>query len=143
MVFLIRKQAVVSIFPSPMHYAGPTEVQSGMQKLGLIAGANFYIVGRGSSLEWAIQLEKRDLYDADHGKKVAAYDKTQGKMAFFDPSRHGDFIFISGTKMRTLAKNNENPPNGFMCPGGWKVLVEYYDSLSLAKDGKVPEPVPA
>ena len=46
-------------------------------------------------------------------------------------------------QMRTLAKNNENPPDGFMCPGGWKVLVEYYESLSLAKNGKVPEPVPA
>jgi 3'-phosphoadenosine 5'-phosphosulfate synthase len=45
--------------------------------------------------------------------------------------------------MRTLAKNKENPPDGFMCPGGWKVLVEYYDSLSLANNGKVPEPVPA
>jgi 3'-phosphoadenosine 5'-phosphosulfate synthase len=31
--------------------------------------------------------------------QVAAYDKTQGKMAFFDPSRHGDFLFISGTKV--------------------------------------------
>uniref|UniRef100_A0A6N2KCK7 TIR domain-containing protein n=1 Tax=Salix viminalis TaxID=40686 RepID=A0A6N2KCK7_SALVM len=76
------------------------------------------------------------------GGQVAAYDKTQGKMAFFDPSRHGDFIFISGTKMRTLAKNNENPPDGFMCPGGWKVLVEYYDSLSLAKDGKDDNDLP-
>ena len=46
-------------------------------------------------------------------------------------------------QMRTLAKNKENPPDGFMCPGGWKVLVEYYDSLSLANNGKVPEPVPA
>jgi len=31
--------------------------------------------------------------------QVAAYDKTQGKMAFFDPSRPGDFLFISGTKV--------------------------------------------
>jgi 3'-phosphoadenosine 5'-phosphosulfate synthase len=31
--------------------------------------------------------------------------------------------------MRTLAKNHKSPPDGFMCPGGWKVLVEYYDSL--------------
>ncbi|KAJ6430129.1 hypothetical protein OIU84_021523 [Salix udensis] len=149
---------VVSIFPSPMHYAGPTEVQW-HAKARINAGANFYIVGRDPA-GMSHPVEKRDLYDADHGKKVlsmapglerlnilpfrvAAYDKTQGKMAFFDPSRHGDFIFISGTKMRTLAKNNENPPDGFMCPGGWKVLVEYYDSLSLAKDGKVQEPVPA
>ena len=46
-------------------------------------------------------------------------------------------------QMRTLAKSKENPPDGFMCPGGWKVLVEYYESLSLAKNGKVSEPVPA
>lgn len=45
--------------------------------------------------------------------------------------------------MRTLAKNKENPPDGFMCPGGWKVLVEYYDSLNLVENAKMPEPVPA
>lgn len=42
--------------------------------------------------------------------------------------------------MRTLAKNKENPPEGFMCPGGWKVLVEYYDSLVPASNGRLPEP---
>jgi 3'-phosphoadenosine 5'-phosphosulfate synthase len=61
--------------------------------------------------------------------QVAAYDKVQKKMAFFDPSRAQDFLFISGTKMRGYARNGENPPDGFMCPGGWKVLVEYYQSL--------------
>ncbi|KAJ8765429.1 hypothetical protein K2173_013187 [Erythroxylum novogranatense] len=149
---------VVSIFPSPMHYAGPTEVQW-HAKARINAGANFYIVGRDPA-GMSHPVEKRDLYDADHGKKVlsmapglerlnilpfrvAAYDKTQGKMAFFDPSRPDDFLFISGTKMRTLAKSKENPPDGFMCPGGWKVLVEYYDSLTPAGNGKVPEPVPA
>ncbi|WOH12785.1 hypothetical protein DCAR_0832293 [Daucus carota subsp. sativus] len=151
------ENTVVSIFPSPMHYAGPTEVQW-HAKARINAGANFYIVGRDPA-GMGHPLEKRDLYDADHGKKVlsmapglerlnilpfkvAAYDKTQGKMAFFDPSRAEDFIFISGTKMRTLAKNKESPPDGFMCPGGWKVLVDYYDSLSLSETGKVPEPVP-
>jgi len=149
---------VVSIFPSPMHYAGPTEVQW-HAKARINAGANFYIVGRDPA-GMGHPLEKRDLYDADHGKqvlsmapglerlnilpfKVAAYDKTQGKMAFFDPSRPQDFLFISGTKMRMLAKNKENPPDGFMCRGGWEVLVEYYDSLVLAGNGKVPEAVPA
>lgn len=147
---------VVSIFPSPMHYAGPTEVQW-HAKARINAGANFYIVGRDPA-GMSHPLEKRDLYDADHGKKVlsmapglerlnilpfkvAAYDKTQRKMAFFDPSRAQDFIFISGTKMRTLAKNRENPPDGFMCPGGWKVLVEYYDSVAPAENGKIPLPV--
>lgn len=44
-------------------------------------------------------------------------------------------------QMRTLAKNKENPPEGFMCPGGWKVLVEYYDSLVPASNDRLPEPV--
>ncbi|KAL6971690.1 Sigma1B-adaptin [Sarracenia purpurea var. burkii] len=152
------KTTVVSIFPSPMHYAGPTEVQW-HAKARINAGANFYIVGRDPA-GMSHPVEKRDLYDADHGKKVlsmapglerlnilpfkvAAYDKTQSKMAFFDPSRPQDFLFISGTKMRTLAKNRENPPDGFMCPGGWKVLVEYYDSLAPSENGKVPQPVPS
>ncbi|KAL6581688.1 Sigma1B-adaptin [Orobanche minor] len=149
---------VVSIFPSPMHYAGPTEVQW-HAKARINAGANFYIVGRDPA-GMSHPIEKRDLYDADHGKKVlsmapglerlnilpfkvAAYDKTQGKMAFFDPSRAQDFQFISGTKMRTLAKNRENPPDGFMCPGGWQVLVEYYDSLAPSENGRLPQTVPA
>ncbi|CAN8268708.1 unnamed protein product [Cochlearia groenlandica] len=147
---------IVSIFPSPMHYAGPTEVQW-HAKARINAGANFYIVGRDPA-GMGHPVEKRDLYDADHGKKVlsmapglerlnilpfkvAAYDKTQGKMAFFDPSRPQDFVFISGTKMRTLAKNKESPPDGFMCPGGWKVLVDYYDSLTPTGSGRLPEVV--
>ncbi|XP_052207780.1 ATP sulfurylase 1, chloroplastic-like [Diospyros lotus] len=150
---------VVSIFPSPMLYAGPTEVQW-HAKARINAGANFYIVGRDPA-GMSHPVEKRDLYDAYHGKKVlsmapglerlnilpfkvAAYDRTQGKMAFFDPSRPQDFLFISGTKMRALAKNGENPPDGFMSPGGWQVLVEYYDSLVPVENGKLPaEPVPA
>uniref|UniRef100_A0A2P2JDP0 sulfate adenylyltransferase n=2 Tax=Rhizophora mucronata TaxID=61149 RepID=A0A2P2JDP0_RHIMU len=147
---------VVSIFPSPMHYAGPTEVQW-HAKARINAGANFYIVGRDPA-GMGHPVEKRDLYDADHGKKVlsmapglerlnilpfrvAAYDKTQGKMAFFDPLRQQDFLFISGTKMRALARSKENPPDGFMCPGGWKVLIEYYESLAPADNGKVPQTV--
>lgn len=46
-------------------------------------------------------------------------------------------------QMRKLAKNKENPPDGFMCRGGWEVLVDYYDSLVPASNGKVPEAVPA
>lgn len=32
--------------------------------------------------------------------RVAAYDTSVGKMAFFDPTRKEDFDFISGTRMR-------------------------------------------
>ena len=34
--------------------------------------------------------------------QVAAYDTVQKKMAFFDPSRAKDFLFISGTKVETV-----------------------------------------
>ncbi len=106
---------------------------------------------------------------------MAAYDKTKNSMAFFEPSRAQDFMFISGTKvgdlikhrhlkllfilpflkplkirkrdylfrmklildfwakwqwqMRNFAKEGVNPPDGFMCPGGWQVLVDYYQQL--------------
>lgn len=137
---------IVSIFPSPMHYAGPTEVQW-HAKARINAGANFYIVGRDPA-GMGHPTEKRDLYDPDHGKKVlsmapgleklnilpfrvAAYDTVAKKMDFFDPSRAKDFLFISGTKMRTFARTGESPPNGFMCPGGWDVLVKYYASLQV------------
>ena len=135
-----------------MHYAGPTEVQW-HAKARINAGANFYIVGRDPA-GMGHPTKKRDLYDADHGKKVlsmapglerlnilpfrvslyrmlwtklgrlslksksrssillhfqvAAYDKTQGKMAFFDPSRAQDFLFISGTKVIACFHHNSN-----------------------------------
>ncbi|CAK9317301.1 unnamed protein product [Citrullus colocynthis] len=144
---------IVSIFPSPMHYAGPTEVQW-HAKARINAGANFYIVGRDPA-GMGHPTEKRDLYDPDHGKKVlsmapgleklnilpfkvAAYDTVAKKMAFFDPSRAKDFLFISGTKMRTYARTGENPPDGFMCPGGWKVLVNYYESLQADASQQQP-----
>ncbi|KAF5455798.1 hypothetical protein F2P56_025336 [Juglans regia] len=97
-----------------MHYAGPTEVQW-HAKARINAGANFYIVGRDPA-GMGHPTEKRDLYDPDHGKRVlsmalgleklnilpfrvAAYDTVDKKMAFFDPSRAKDFLFISGTKV--------------------------------------------
>ncbi|KAF9620794.1 hypothetical protein IFM89_014731 [Coptis chinensis] len=148
---LDHETTIVAIFPSPMHYAGPTEVQW-HAKARINAGANFYIVGRDPA-GMSHPTEKRDLYDPDHGKKVlsmapglerlnilpfrvAAYDTLAKKMAFFEPSRAQDFLFISGTKMRTFARNGENPPDGFMCPGGWKVLVEYYKSLQAEEAGQ-------
>ncbi|KAL1322925.1 hypothetical protein HN51_067932 [Arachis hypogaea] len=144
---------IVAIFPSPMHYAGPTEVQW-HAKARINAGANFYIVGRDPA-GMGHPTEKRDLYDPDHGKKVlsmapgleklnilpfrvAAYDTSENKMAFFDPSRAKDFLFISGTKMRAYAKSGENPPDGFMCPNGWKVLLKYYESLQTEESPQQP-----
>ena len=47
-------------------------------------------------------------------------------MAFFDPRRKEDFDFISGTRMRALAKSGEMPPDGFMAP-----KVKIRDNLNL------------
>lgn len=35
--------------------------------------------------------------------QVAAYDTIEKKMAFFDPSRAKDFLFISGTKVEKVS----------------------------------------
>ena len=97
------------------------------------SGANFYIVGRDPAGMPHPELAKKDLYEPTHGGKtlamapglktleiipfrVAAYDKSTSQMAFFDPRRKEDFDFISGTRMRALARSGENPPNGFMAP---------------------------
>ena len=49
-------------------------------------------------------------------------------MAFFDPARKDDFVSISGTKMRGMARDGKTPPDGFMDPEGWQVLVKFYQS---------------
>ncbi|CAG2055558.1 unnamed protein product [Timema podura] len=137
---------LLAIFPSPMQYAGPTEVQW-HAKARMVAGANFYIVGRDpAGMPHPDKSLDRDLYDATHGAlvlrkapgltqleiipfRVAAYDLAKKRMSFFEPERKQDFIFISGTKMRGLARSGELPPDGFMAPKAWKILVEYYQSL--------------
>ncbi|XP_073774028.1 bifunctional 3'-phosphoadenosine 5'-phosphosulfate synthase 2b isoform X2 [Danio rerio] len=138
------ENTIVAIFPSPMMYAGPTEVQWHC-RARMIAGANFYIVGRDPA-GMPHPETKQDLYEPTHGGKVltmapgltsleiipfrvAAYNRVKRAMDFYDKERHGEFEFISGTKMRSLARSGENPPDGFMAPKAWKVLVEYYSSL--------------
>lgn len=130
------KWTILAIFPSPMLYAGPREVQW-HARARLAAGINTYIVGRDPA---GIQHPDTGdyLYDPTHGAKVltmapglpnleivpfrvAAYDKTTGKMAYFDETRKEDFVFISGTKMRGFARDGVQPPDGFMAPKAWKV----------------------
>lgn len=129
---------IVAIFPSPMMYAGPTEVQAvffflvfcftnrgdGGQSLAfgfefagipvhsqvqwhcrarMVAGANFYIVGRDPA-GMPHPETKKDLYEPTHGGKVltmapgltsveiipfrvAAYNKVKKAMDFYDKGR--------------------------------------------------------
>ncbi|KAK3769733.1 hypothetical protein RRG08_062073 [Elysia crispata] len=138
------ESTVIAIFPSPMMYAGPTEVQW-HAKARMSTGANFYIVGRDPA-GMPHPDGGRDLYDHTHGAKVltmapgltqleivpfrvAAYNTKKQAMDFFDPEKKEDFLFISGTKMRKMAREGATPPDGFMAPSAWKVMVEYYQSL--------------
>lgn len=146
---LDRAFTVLAIFPSPMMYAGPTEVQW-HAKARMNAGANFYIVGRDpAGVPHPLGKDATpdgNLYDVTHGGRVlkmapgltaleiipfrvAAYDVRNRRMAFFDPSRKEDFDFISGTRMRGLAREGKLPPDGFMAPSAWGVLASYYQSL--------------
>eukprot|EP00112_Aurelia_sp_Birch-Aquarium-sp1_P004125 Seg1469.5 transcript_id=Seg1469.5/GoldUCD/mRNA.D3Y31 product="Bifunctional 3'-phosphoadenosine 5'-phosphosulfate synthase 1" protein_id=Seg1469.5/GoldUCD/D3Y31 len=137
---------VLAIFPSPMMYAGPTEVQWHC-KSRIAAGATFYIVGRDPAGMPHPDIPNTDLYEPTHGSKVltmapglthlevipfrvAAYNKQSKQMEFFDPSHKEDFDFISGTRMRKLARAGEEPPNGFMAPSAWKIISEFYQSKS-------------
>ncbi|CAF0733265.1 unnamed protein product [Adineta steineri] len=143
---LDRSRTVLAIFPSPMSYAGPTEVQW-HAKARMCTGANFYIVGRDPAGLPNPSDKSKDLYDPTHGSKVltmapglnqlqilpfkvAAYNHVLKDMAFYDPTKHDEFDFISGTRMRKIARDGEQPPDGFMVPAGWKVLSTYYQSLS-------------
>jgi 3'-phosphoadenosine 5'-phosphosulfate synthase len=139
------ESTVMAIFPSPMMYAGPTEVQW-HAKARMATGANFYIVGRDPA-GMPHPDTKVDMFNPTHGAKVltmapgltqleivpfrvAAYNKTKQAMDFYDPEHKDDFLFISGTKMRALARAGETPPDGFMAPKAWQVLVEYYQSIA-------------
>jgi len=139
------ESTVLAIFPSPMMYAGPTEVQW-HARARLTTGAKFYIVGRDpAGMAHPDKSLGADLYEASHGGKVlsmapglggmeiipfrvAAYDKTTQAMSFFEPERKQDFDFISGTRMRALARAGEEPPAGFMAAKAWQVLADYYRS---------------
>jgi 3'-phosphoadenosine 5'-phosphosulfate synthase len=140
---------VLAIFPSPMIYGGPREVQW-HAKSRMNAGATHYIVGRDPA-GMKHPDGTKDLYHMWHGQTMlqqnpglsamkllpfhfASYDTKAGKMAFFDPKRKEDFQSISGTKMRKMAATGEDPPPGFMDPEGWKILVAYYKSLTGKKE---------
>ncbi len=156
---------VMAIWPSPMVYAGPTEVQF-HAKSRRSAGASYFVVGRDpagmkGSME-AIAHKDDDLYNGDHGRYVlqnspgiggmqmlsfvkVMYDTKDNDMKVPDESRLDDFISISGTKMRLLARNGAVPcsksniptdlieanciPNGFMVPKGWQGVVDYYKNV--------------
>lgn len=122
---------VMAIWPAPMIYAGPTEVQFHAQSRRN-AGASFFVVGRDAagmkgSME-AVAHQDDDLYKGEHARYVLQmspvledhemalisfdkfyYDKSDHEMKAMDESRPDDFISISGSKMRALAAQGATP----------------------------------
>lgn len=161
---------VMAIWPAPMVYAGPTEVQF-HAKSRRNAGASYFVVGRDPAgmkgSPNAIAHPDDDLYDGDHGRYVlqnspgiagemnmlsfvkVMYDISDNVMKVPDDSRPDDFISISGTKMRLLARNGASLcsptniptdlveanciPSGFMVPKGWETVVDYYKHSTEAE----------
>jgi 3'-phosphoadenosine 5'-phosphosulfate synthase len=118
---------VMAIWPSPMIYAGPTEVQF-HAKSRRVGGASFFTVGRDpAGMPYSSgPLEGDDLYHPDHGRyalmsspgvgqmqflgfEKVYYDKKDHTMRGKDPTREDDFISISGSKMRKLAALGAKP----------------------------------
>lgn len=158
---------VMAIWPAPMVYAGPTEVEF-HAKSRRSAGASYFVVGRDpagmKASSQALWNPDDDIYDGDHGKFVLKmspgmgemkllsfskvyYDKRDHLMRDKDASRPDDFISISGTKMRALARQGAVPcpptipsdllaanciPPGFMVPAGWNIVVDYYQHAAEA-----------
>ena len=140
------ESTILAIFPSPMSYAGPKEVQWHC-KARLVTGATHYIVGRDpAGINHSVT--KESIYDPSHGSqvlrmapglnkfeiipfRVAAYNRKKKIMEFYDSSNKDDYDFISGTKLRELARNGLNPPEGYMDPNAWQILANYYNSIKI------------
>jgi 3'-phosphoadenosine 5'-phosphosulfate synthase len=159
------ESTVMAIWPAPMVYAGPTEVQF-HAKSRRSAGASYFVVGRDPAgmkgSPNAVAHPDDDLYDGNHGRYVlqnspglgdmkmlsfvkVMYDTTDNIMKIPDEARLADFISISGSKMRLLARNGATPcsptniptdlveancvPSGFMVPDGWNQVVDYYRNI--------------
>jgi 3'-phosphoadenosine 5'-phosphosulfate synthase len=138
---------ILAVWPSPMYYGGPTEVLWHASSR-VNAGITHFITGRDPAGVKHPEDNTKDCYDVWHGQKllthvkgllngvevlpfkVAAYNKTTQSMEFFGPDKNkDDFEFISGSRMRQMAKDGENPPAGFMSQKAWEVLAAYYKSL--------------
>jgi len=128
---LDEETTVMAIWPAPMIYGGPTEVQFHASSRRN-AGASFFVVGRDAagmkgSMEAVAHMDD-DIYKGEHARYVLQmspvledgsmglisfdkfyYDKTDHQMKAMVESRKDDFISISGSKMRKLAAQHATP----------------------------------
>ncbi|KAJ1432668.1 3-phosphoadenosine 5-phosphosulfate synthase-like protein 2 [Ochromonadaceae sp. CCMP2298] len=167
---LDKATTVMAIWPAPMIYAGPTEVLF-HAKSRRNAGATYFVAGRDPAgmkgSDEAVAHPDDDLYDGNHGRYVLTmspgqdpmdilpfgqveYDIRDHVMKAPDPKRPGDFISISGSKMRQLAAQGAQPcnihkelptdlleanciPPGFMVQSGWDIVCDYYQNVESTR----------
>lgn len=108
---LDRFSTVLAIFPSPMMYAGPTEVQW-HAKARMNAGANFYIVGRDpAGVPHPLGKDGSpdgNLFEVTHGGRVLKMAPGLNQLEII-PFRYvivflSIFMSIFGIKMRSLVQ---------------------------------------
>lgn len=137
------EHTILAVWPSPMYFAGPSEV---LWHASSRANCNIthFITGRDPAGIKHPDDQTKDLYDPWHGQKLlesvkdklgieiisfkfAAYNKVKKAMEFMEPEANkAQYEVISGSRMREIASKNEQLPEGFMSPKGWEVLCEYY-----------------
>ncbi|RHY06268.1 hypothetical protein DYB25_006964 [Aphanomyces astaci] len=128
---------VLSIWPSPMVYAGPREVQW-HAKSRKNAGASYFVVGRDPAGIKRSDVPDEDMYAGDHGRYVlhlapgmehmnllsfpkVFYDKTDHKMKpMADTNQADNLLSISGSKMRYMAKKGYQPCANGVVPDTWE-----------------------
>ena len=116
------EHVILAVWPSPMYYGGPTEVLWHASSR-INCGISHFITGRDPAGVKHPEDPERDCYDVWHGQKllvhtkemlrnvevvpfkVAAYNTKNQRMEFLGPdSNKEDFDFISGSRMRKMAK---------------------------------------
>lgn len=127
-----------------MLYAGPREAvlhavfRQNMGATHLIVGRDHAGVGdyygpfdaqtifQNDVPEGSLELK---IFEADH----TAFSKVVGDVIMMREAPEGhkkeDFVFLSGTKVRTMLSNGEDLPPEFARPEVAKILMDYYQSL--------------
>ncbi|TDH72793.1 hypothetical protein CCR75_004092 [Bremia lactucae] len=148
---LDNDSTVLAIWPSPMIYAGPREVQW-HAKSRKSAGASYFIVGRDPAGIKRSYDDLDDIYAGDHGRfllhiapgmkdlKILSfpkvyYDIQDHKMKPMDSKRKQDFLSISGSRMRLMASQGLQKCEGDSVPFGSKDVPTCVPQGFMVKSG--------
>ena len=137
--YFSKNKVFLSILPLKMRYAGPREAL-----MHAIIRRNFgcthFIVGRdhAGAGDFYHPQAAQDIFDNYKKEELGieifkfnevVYDKKAEKHNFIDSVKKPDIIKFSGTLLRNLIKNKEEPPKYFMRPEVYNFLVNSQNSL--------------